>query len=147
MAPTTPGRMAPGCIFFELMHPGAILPGVVGAICLILSFYGLSVLPVSYAGLALLVLAMIFFVLEIKVTSYGGLAVAGVICLVLGSLMLFNTPEPALRVSLQLIALLTAFAVLVVGFLIWMSLRARQLPVRTGAEGLIQETGGGRSEI
>ncbi len=134
-------------IFFELMHPGAILPGVVGAICLILSFYGLSVLPVSYAGLALLVLAMIFFVLEIKVTSYGGLAVAGVICLVLGSLMLFNTPEPALRVSLQLIAMLTAFAVLVVGFLIWMSLRARQLPVRTGAEGLVQETGVARSEL
>jgi len=134
-------------IFFELMHPGAILPGVVGAICLILSFYGLSVLPVSYAGLALLVLAIIFFVLEIKVTSYGGLAVAGVICLVLGSLMLFNTPEPALRVSLELIAMLTAFAALVVGFLIWMSLRARRLPVRTGAEGLIQETGVARSEL
>src|SRR3954449_2660383 len=100
-------------MLFELMHPGAILPGVVGAICLILSFYGLSVLPVSYAGLALLLLAMIFFILEIKVTSYGGLGVAGVICLVLGSLMLFNTPEPALRVSLQLIAMLTAFTVLV----------------------------------
>ncbi|HSS79415.1 MAG TPA: nodulation protein NfeD [Thermoanaerobaculia bacterium] len=134
-------------IFFELMHPGAILPGVVGAICLILSFYGLSVLPVSYAGLALLVLAMIFFVLEIKVTSYGGLAVAGVICLVLGSLMLFNTPEPALRVSLQLIAMLTAFTILVVGFLVWMSLRAQRLPVRTGSEGLIQETGVARSEL
>jgi membrane-bound serine protease (ClpP class) len=134
-------------MLFELMHPGAILPGVVGAICLILSFYGLSVLPVSYAGLALLVLAMIFFVLEIKVTSYGGLAVSGVICLVLGSLMLFNTPEPALRVSVELIAMLTAFAVLVVGFLVWMSLLARQLPVRTGAEGLIRETGVARSEL
>jgi membrane-bound serine protease (ClpP class) len=134
-------------LFFELMHPGAILPGVVGAICLILSFYGLSVLPVSYAGLALLVLAMIFFVLEIKVTSYGGLAVAGVICLILGSLMLFNTPEPALRVSVQLIAMLTAFTVLVVGFLVWMSLLARRLPVRTGMEGLIQETGVARSAL
>jgi membrane-bound serine protease (ClpP class) len=134
-------------MLFELMHPGAILPGVVGAICLILSFYGLSVLPVSYAGLALLLLAMIFFILEIKVTSYGGLAVAGVICLVLGSLMLFNTPEPALRVSLELIAMLTAFAVLVVGFLVWMSLLARRLPVRTGMEGLIQETGVARSEL
>ncbi|MFY9825396.1 MAG: nodulation protein NfeD [Thermoanaerobaculia bacterium] len=134
-------------MLFELMHPGAILPGVVGAICLILSFYGLSVLPVSYAGLALLVLAMVFFVLEIKVTSYGGLAVAGVICLILGSLMLFNTPEPALRVSVELIAMLTAFTVLVVGFLIWMSLRARRLPVRTGMEGLVQETGVARSEL
>jgi membrane-bound serine protease (ClpP class) len=134
-------------MLFELMHPGAILPGVVGAICLILSFYGLSVLPVSYAGLALLALAMIFFVLEIKVASYGGLAVAGVICLVLGSLMLFNTPEPALRVSAELIAMLTAFAVMVVGFLVWMSLLARRLPVRTGMEGLIHETGVARSEL
>ncbi|HSS49529.1 MAG TPA: nodulation protein NfeD [Thermoanaerobaculia bacterium] len=134
-------------MLFELMHPGAILPGVVGAICLILSFYGLSVLPVSYAGLALLMLAMIFFILEIKVASYGGLAVAGVVCLILGSLMLFNTPEPALRVSVQLIAMLTAFAVLVVGFLVWMSLLARRLPVRTGMEGLIQETGVARSEL
>jgi membrane-bound serine protease (ClpP class) len=134
-------------MLFELMHPGAILPGVVGAICLILSFYGLSVLPVSYAGLALLLLAMIFFILEIKVTSYGGLGVAGVICLVLGSLMLFNTPEPALRVSVQLIAMLTAFTVLVIGFLVWMSLRARRLPVVTGMEGLIRETGVARSEL
>lgn len=134
-------------MLFELMHPGAILPGVVGAICLILSFYGLSVLPVSYAGLALLLLAMIFFILEIKVTSYGGLAVAGVVCLVLGSLMLFNTPEPALRVSVQLIAMLTAFTILVIGFLVWMSLLARRLPVRTGIEGLIKETGVARSEL
>src|SRR3954469_9256780 len=134
-------------LFFELMHPGAILPGVVGAICLILSFYGLSVLPVSYAGLALLLLAMIFFILEIKLTSYGGLTVAGVICLVLGSLMLFKTSEPALRVSVQLIAMLTAFTVLVVGFLVWMSVLARRLPVRTGMEGLIAETGVARSEL
>ncbi len=134
-------------MLFELTHPGAILPGVVGAIGLILAFFGLSVLPVSYAGLALLGLALIFFILEIKVTSYGGLAVAGVVCLILGSLMLFDTPEPALRVSVQLIALLTAFAALVVGFLVWMSLRARRLPVRSGPEGLLQETGVARSAL
>ncbi len=72
---------------------------------------------------------------------------AGVVCLVLGSLMLFKTSEPALRVSLQLIAMLTAFAVLVVGFLVWMSVLARRLPVRTGIEGLITETGVARSEL
>ncbi|HEX4964843.1 MAG TPA: nodulation protein NfeD [Thermoanaerobaculia bacterium] len=134
-------------LFFELMHPGAILPGVVGAICLILSFYGLSVLPVSYAGLALFLLAIVFFVLEIKVTSYGGLTVAGVICLVLGSLMLFNTPEPALRVSVRLIVLLASLALLVVGFLTFSALKARRLPVRTGAEGLLQEVGIARSGL
>lgn len=134
-------------LLFELMHPGAILPGVVGAIFLVLSFYGLSVLPVSYAGLALLILAMVFFILEIKITSYGMLTVAGVICLVLGSLMLFKTPEPALRVSVQLIAMLSTFTLLVVGFLLFMALRARRLPVRTGAEGMTQEIGIARTAL
>ncbi len=83
-------------LLFELMHPGAVLPGVVGAICLVLGLYGLSVLPVNYAGLALIFLAVVFFILEIKVTSYGMLVVAGVVCLVVGSLMLFKSPEPAL---------------------------------------------------
>jgi membrane-bound serine protease (ClpP class) len=134
-------------LLFELMHPGAVLPGVVGAICLVLSFYGLSVLPVDYAGLALILLAVIFFVLEIKLPSYGGLTVAGVICLVLGSLMLFKTPEPALRVSVELIAMVSAFTLLVVGFLVLMSLRARRLPVATGVEGMIHEIGTARSPL
>jgi len=107
-------------LLFELMHPGAVLPGVVGAICLVLGLYGLSVLPVDYAGLALIFLAVIFFILEIKVTSYGMLVVAGVICLVVGSLMLFKSPEPALRVSVELIAMLAGFSLLVVGFLVMM---------------------------
>jgi membrane-bound serine protease (ClpP class) len=134
-------------LLFELMHPGAVLPGVVGAICLILGFYGLSVLPVNYAGLGLIVLAIIFFILEIKVTSYGMLTVAGVISLVLGSVMLFKTPEPALRVSVELIAMLAAFSLLVVGFLAYMALRAFRNPVRTGIEGLIHEVGTARSPL
>lgn len=134
-------------LFFELMHPGAVLPGVVGAICLILGFYGLSVLPVNYAGLALIVLAVIFFILEIKVTSYGMLTVAGVISLVLGSVMLFKTSEPALRVSVELIAMLAAFSLLVVGFLAYMAFRAYRNPVRTGVEGLIHEIGTARSAL
>ena len=134
-------------LLFELMHPGAILPGVVGALCLILSFYGLSVLPVNYAGLALIFLSIVLFILEIKVTSYGMLTVAGVISLVLGSLMLFKTPEPALRVSVQLIAMLSTFTLLVVGFLAFMALRAQRAPVRTGMEGLLHEIGTARSPL
>ncbi|HEV8579217.1 MAG TPA: nodulation protein NfeD [Thermoanaerobaculia bacterium] len=134
-------------LLFELMHPGAVLPGVVGAICLILGFYGLSVLPVNYAGLALIFLAVIFFILEIKVTSYGMLTVAGVISLVLGSLMLFKTPEPALRVSVELIAMLATFSLLVVGFLAFMALRAQRAPVRTGIEGLVHEVGIARTPL
>jgi membrane-bound serine protease (ClpP class) len=134
-------------LLFELMHPGAVLPGVVGAIFLVLAFYGLSVLPVDSAGLALILLAVIFFILEIKLPSYGMLTVAGVSCLVLGSLMLFKTPEPALRVSLELIAMISSFTLLVVGFLVWMSLRARRMPVRTGVEAMIHEIGVARSAL
>jgi membrane-bound serine protease (ClpP class) len=134
-------------LLFELMHPGAVLPGVVGAIFLVLAFYGLSVLPVNYAGLALILLAVIFFILEIKLPSYGGLTIAGVACLVLGSLMLFKTPEPALRVSVELIAMISAFTLLVVGFLVFMSLRARRMPVRSGVEGMIHEIGVARSPL
>src|SRR4051794_37349648 len=134
-------------LFFEMMHPGAVLPGVVGAIFLVLSFYGLSVLPVNYAGLALILLAVIFFILEVKVTSYGMLGVAGTLCLILGSLMLFKTSESALRVSVELIAMVSAFSLLVVGFLMYMALRAQALPVRTGAEALIHEIGTARSPL
>jgi len=134
-------------LLFELTHPGAVLPGVAGAICLVLSLYGLSVLPVNYAGLALIFLAVVFFILEIKITSYGMLTIAGVTCLVIGSLMLFKSPEPALRVSVELIAMVSAFSLLVVGFLVYMSLRARRMPVRTGMEGLIHEIGTVRSAL
>jgi membrane-bound serine protease (ClpP class) len=134
-------------LLFELTHPGAVLPGVVGAICVVLAFYGLSVLPVNYAGVALILLAVIFFILEIKITSYGMLGFAGILCLVLGSLMLFKTPEPALRVSGELIAMVAAFSVLVVGFLAAMALRAQRLPVRTGIEGMIHEIGVARSPL
>lgn len=134
-------------LFFELMHPGAVLPGVVGAICLVLGLYGMSVLPVNYAGLALLFLALLFFIAEIKVTSYGLLAVAGIVSLVLGSLMLFKSPEPALRVSLDVIVSLTLVSAAVVGFLTYMVLRTHQLPVRTGIEGLLHEHGIARTRI
>ncbi|HYG64891.1 MAG TPA: nodulation protein NfeD [Thermoanaerobaculia bacterium] len=134
-------------LYFELTTPGAILPGVIGGICLLLGFFALSVLPVNYAGLGLLFLAMIFFIAEIKVVSHGMLAVAGVISMVLGSLMLFKSPDPALRVSLELIATLALFSLAVVGFLIFMARRALRAPVRTGREGLVHEVGTARSDL
>ena len=134
-------------LFFELMNPGAILPGVVGGICLILGFFALSVLPVDYAGVALLLLALLFFIAEIKISSHGMLAVAGIVALVLGSLMLFKSPEPALRVSLNVIVTLATFSALVVGFLSYMVLRTHQLPVRTGVEGLASEVATARTPL
>ncbi len=128
-------------IFFELSTPGAILPGVVGGIFLILAFYALQVLPVNYAGLALILFGIILFIAEIKVVSHGLLAVGGVISLFLGSLMLFQSPAEYMRLSLSVIVP----AVLVTsGFFVFamtMAIRARLKKPTTGLEGLIGETG------
>lgn len=134
-------------LYFELMNPGAIFPGVVGGICLILAFFALSVLPVNVAGLALLLLALLFFIAEIKVVSHGLLAVGGILSLILGSLMLFKTPDAVLAVSLRLIASLVVFTVATVGLLLFLAIRAQRTPVRTGAEGLLSERGTARTPI
>lgn len=134
-------------LYFELSNPGAILPGVVGGICLILAFFALSVLPVNYAGVALIILAMIFFIAEVKVTSYGMLTVAGVISLVLGSLMLFKSADPAIRVSLELIISMAVFTLVVVTFLVSMVIRSHRAQVATGAEGLLHKYGVTRTQV
>ncbi len=134
-------------LYFELANPGAVLPGVVGGVALVLAFFSLSFLPVDYAGLALIFLGLVFFVLEIKITSYGLLTVAGVISLLLGSSMLFKTAEPALRVSRDVALSVALFAAAVVGLLVTLALRARRQPVRTGLEGLLHEAGVARSPI
>lgn len=123
-------------IMFELQNPGAILPGVVGGICLILAFLALSVLPVNFAGLALLVLAMVFFVAEIKVASHGLLSAGGVIALVLGSLILFNG-GPVFRVAWPVILAATITTSVFFFVVIGMGLRAQRRRVTTGGAGLI----------
>ena len=134
-------------LYFELSNPGAVLPGVIGAICLVLAFFALSVLPVNYAGIALILLAMLFFLAEIKVTSYGMLTVAGLVSLVLGSMMLFKSADPAIRVGTDVIFAAVLFTGVVVTLLMTMVIRAHRLQVRTGLEGLINETGTARSEL
>jgi len=121
-------------LMFELQNPGAILPGVVGGICLILAFFALSTLPVNYAGIALLLLAAVFFIAEVKVASHGLLAAGGVISMVLGSILLFRTEGARLPWTVIGGATLAtaAFFLLVVGA----GLRAQRLAVRTGSAGL-----------
>ncbi|MFO8162903.1 MAG: NfeD family protein [Thermodesulfobacteriota bacterium] len=124
-------------LYFELSHPGAIFPGVVGAISLILAFFAFQTLPVNYAGLLLIALAIIFFIAEIKVSSYGLLSVAGLISLILGSVMLFEN----VRVSLEL---MMPTVVLIGGFFVgiaFLAFRAYKGKPTSGMEGLIGETG------
>ena len=128
-------------VFFELSNPGAILPGVVGGIFLILAFYALQMLPISFAGLALILFAIILFIAEIKVVSHGLLAVGGVISLFLGSLMLIESPADYMRISLTVIipAVLVSAAFFV--FAVMMAIRARMAKPKTGMEGLVGEIG------
>lgn len=134
-------------LYFELSNPGAILPGVIGGICLILAFFALSVLPVNYAGIGLILLALLFFIAEVKIVSYGLLTVAGVASLILGSMMLFKSVDPAIRVSMDVILSVALVSLLVVGFLVTMVVRVHRTQVKTGAEGLIHERGVARSEL
>jgi len=126
-------------IYFELSHPGAIFPGVLGGISLLLALFALSVLPVNYVGALLIALAIGFFIAEVKVTSYGLLTVAGLISFVIGSLMLVDSPIPALRVGLGVVLPAAVMVAAIVIFLLTRVLRVhRQVPL-TGAEGLVGE--------
>ena len=128
-------------IYFELSHPGAILPGVLGGVALLLALFALSVLPVNYVGVLLILLGISFFVLEVKVVSYGLLTVAGLVSFIFGSLMLIRSPFPALRVGLAVV-LPTALAVaFVVIFLLARVLRSYRRQPLTGAKGLAGEFG------
>ena len=124
-------------LFFELSNPGVILPGVIGGISMILAFFAFQALPVNYAGVLLILLGLVLFIAEIKVMSHGMLTLGGMIAMVLGSLLLFESPEPYLRVSwsviLVMVLAVTGFFVIVVTKV----LAVHQRRPTTGREGLI----------
>ncbi len=128
-------------IFFELASPGAIFPGVIGALSLILAFVSFQTIPVNYAGILLILLSIILFILEVKIVSHGMLAVGGIISFILGSLMLFDTSSASYSVSWTLIvtaAILTAlFFIVALG----LALKVRFTKPKTGKEGLIGLSG------
>jgi membrane-bound serine protease (ClpP class) len=129
-------------IYFELSSPGAIFPGVVGGIALLLALYAFSVLPVNLAGLALLVFGIVLLVAEVKVVSHGILAVGGAVALLAGSLLLFSGrgEESIYRVDLSVIVPGLVLTLAIVGFLTWKTLELRMRPASTGLEGLVGET-------
>ncbi len=124
-------------IVIELWNPGLILPGTVGAISLILGLYGLQVLPVSVAGLLLMLLAAAFFAAEAFVPTHGALAVAGGVTFVLGALMLFDPAGEAYQVSLPVAVAIAGTLALLLGFALTRVVRAARQPVAVGAHGLI----------
>jgi len=128
-------------LYFELSNPGSILPGVVGAISLILAFYALHTLKINYAGLLLIGLAVIFFIVEINVVSYGLLTLAGLVALVLGSIMLFDSPLPFMRLSMWVMMPGVLFMTGLVAFTMRMALTMRKKRSISGAEGMIGAEG------
>jgi membrane-bound serine protease (ClpP class) len=134
-------------LIFEFSNPGLILPGVVGAICILVAMYAFQLLPVNYAGLALLLLGVAFMVAELWVTTHGALAVGGLVAFVIGSIMLLDTDVPQFEIPYSLIAGVTlgsaAFVFLVVGMLI----RSRGRPVVSGREYLVGARGEALEDI
>lgn len=134
-------------LYFEFSTPGAILPGVVGAICLMLAFYALQFLPINYVGLLLILLAIILFIAEIKIVSHGVLTIGGVISMILGGIMLIDSPGPYLKISLATVVvtalLMAAFFAVVVGA----GVRAMQRQPATGLEGMVGEVGVARTRL
>lgn len=134
-------------LYFEFSHPGAILPGVLGGISLLLAVFAFQILPINYVGLALIVLAVILFILEIKVQSFGMLAVGGIAAMIIGSLMLVKAPITELRPSLIYVLPVVLAVSLIVLFLLSLVFRAHRRRSMTGREGMIGETGTARTDL
>ena len=134
-------------LFFELSNPGVVFPGLIGAIALILGGYALQLLPINYAGLLLIILAIVMFLLEIKVVSYGALTMGGVVSMVIGSIMLIDSPYPFLRISLKIIIPTTLATAAFFFFLFGAVIRTHQKKAVTGTEGLVGEVGIAQEDI
>jgi membrane-bound serine protease (ClpP class) len=126
-------------LYFEMSSPGAVLPGVVGGIALLLALYAFSVLPVNLAGLGLILFGVLLFIAEVKAATHGVLAAGGAVSLVAGSLLLFSGRGDAsgYRVDLSIILPGVAMTLGVVGFLAWKTIAIRRSPVRTGTSSLV----------
>jgi len=128
-------------IFFELYNPGAIIPGVVGAICLLLGLYGLSVISINWLALLLIVLGILFFVLELLTPTFGALALGGTISVLLGSLFLVEEGSPYGEIPKQLIVSVSIFSALFFLGVGYLGLKAQRRKKLTGIEGMIGEEG------
>ncbi|MBU2600771.1 MAG: nodulation protein NfeD [Actinobacteria bacterium] len=134
-------------IIFEFQNPGLGVPGIAGAIALLLAAYGLQLLPVSYVGLLLLAVAVILYVAEVKVQSGGIMALGGTVALVLGGLLLFNVPGSVFRVNWTVIAIVALVTLAFFAFVVKAVAAAHQRRPASGSEGMVGETGTARTRL
>jgi len=128
-------------LLFEGYNPGAVLPGVAGAICLLLAAYAFQILPVNYAGLGLIALGVVLMISEIFVPSFGALGIGGIIAFVAGSIILMDTDVPGFGVPTTLIASIGLLGGGMVMAIVWLAVRARRRPVVTGVEEMLGAVG------
>ncbi|MEE9192670.1 MAG: NfeD family protein, partial [Candidatus Aerophobetes bacterium] len=134
-------------IVLEFFHPGSLLPGIVGGICLILAFFALQILSFNMAGLVLIFLAVVLFVLDITVPSYGALTIGGIVSLALGSLMLIDPSAIYISISLEYIVIMVAFTSALFIFIVSYAIKAQFKKPATGVEGMVGSTGITRSNL
>jgi len=134
-------------LYFEFANPGAILPGVLGGISLLLAIFSFQILPINYVGLILILLAIAMFILEVKVHSFGALSIGGIIAMVIGSMMLIKAPIPELRPSLRIIIPVALGISLILIFLVYLVIRAQARRPLTGKEGMVGEIGTARTDL
>ena len=134
-------------LYFEFSHPGGILPGVLGGISLLLAVFAFQILPINYVGLGLILLAVILFILEIKVQSFGMLAVGGIAAMTIGSLMLIKAPIAELRTSFRFVLPVVIGMSAIVLFLLTLVFKAHRRRSASGREGMIGETGTARTDL
>jgi len=134
-------------LIFELSTPGAILPGVLGGLALIMGLLSLGTLPVNYAGLALMLFSFLLFVADVKMPTHGVLTAGGIISFLLGSLALFNTGSSGLAIAIPVIVGVTAVTALFFSTIVRLGVRARRAPPTTGPYELIGRMGEVRSDL
>jgi len=134
-------------LYAEFNHPGAVVPGVVGVISIVLALFALNFLPTRFASLALLLVAFALFALEAKFASHGVLAAGGIVCMVIGALFLVDGPIPQMRVNIVTAVAVSLPIGIIAVFLTTLVLRARRGRVSTGSEGMIGEIGIARTPL
>ncbi len=128
-------------LIFEGYNPGTFIPGVIGAICLLLAFYALQIMPVNYVAAGLLVLGIALLVVEAFAPSFGILGVGGIIAFILGSFLLFNEPETGMAIAMPILIFVTIVSVILLSFVLSLAIRARNRPVVTGTDEMMSEIG------
>jgi len=135
------------CVYFEFQHPGAVVPGVVGTIAVVLALYGFHMLPINLTGVLLILVAIGLFVLEAKVGGFGILGLGGIVAAVVGSLILIDVPNPELRLPLRLVLAVVIPFGLILTVMLRLAIRARRSKVTTGVSGMIGLTGRAETAI